>query len=86
MVRYLFLSHRYLGIGIGWLMALWCLSGIVMMYVSYPRLDEGSRIENLPILNDFSESTWPQLTLSDLDEIHGLTVEVKRGRPHLIFQ
>lgn len=86
MVRYLFLSHRYLGIGIGWLMALWCLSGIVMMYVSYPRLDEGSRIENLPILNDFSESTWPQLTLSDLDEIHGLTVEVKRGSPHLIFQ
>jgi uncharacterized iron-regulated membrane protein len=39
MVRYLFLLHRYLGIGIGLVMLLWTLSGIIMMYKSYPELD-----------------------------------------------
>jgi len=41
--RFLFVSHRYLGIGVGLLMVMWCLSGIVMMYVSFPELDAQSR-------------------------------------------
>lgn len=36
--RILVLTHRYIGIAIGWLLLLWCLSGIVMMYVRYPQL------------------------------------------------
>ena len=39
MIRFLFLLHRYLGIGIGLVMLLWTLSGIIMMYKSYPELD-----------------------------------------------
>ena len=38
------LIHRYLGIGIGLLMILWCVSGIVMMYVQYPEMDERNRL------------------------------------------
>jgi hypothetical protein len=36
MIRLLFLTHRYLGIALGLLMVLWCVTGIVMMYVPYP--------------------------------------------------
>ena len=49
--RLLFLVHRYLGIGIGLLMAVWCLSGIVMMYVDYPDFPESERIGGLPALD-----------------------------------
>jgi hypothetical protein len=46
-VRWLILTHRYLGIGVGWLMLLWCLSGIVMIYAPFPRVDSRTRIERL---------------------------------------
>ncbi|MFT3907193.1 MAG: hypothetical protein QM718_12860 [Steroidobacteraceae bacterium] len=44
MKRWLFLIHRYLGIALCLLMAAWCLSGIVMMYVAYPALEEAQRV------------------------------------------
>jgi uncharacterized iron-regulated membrane protein len=46
-VRALFLIHRYLGIAVGLLMVMWCVSGIIMMYVPYPQLREESRIRHL---------------------------------------
>ena len=36
--RTIFLVHRYLGISLGLVVTLWCLSGFVMMYVPYPEL------------------------------------------------
>ncbi|HEU4625436.1 MAG TPA: PepSY domain-containing protein [Steroidobacteraceae bacterium] len=45
------LVHRYLGIGVGVLMALWCLSGIVMIYRPYPRLAETERLAALAPLS-----------------------------------
>jgi PepSY-associated TM region len=50
-VRLLFLTHRYLGIGVGLLMVTWCLSGLVMMYVSYPQLSLSQRLAALPRLD-----------------------------------
>jgi hypothetical protein len=47
MIRWLFLLHRYLGIGVGALMVMWCVSGVVMMYVSYPQLAQSSRLHHL---------------------------------------
>jgi uncharacterized iron-regulated membrane protein len=47
-MRWLILIHRYLGIAVGLLMAVWCLSGIVMMYAHYPELDEPRRVAALP--------------------------------------
>jgi hypothetical protein len=43
-MRLLILLHRYVGLYIGIIIVLWCLSGIVMMYVQYP---EYSRTEQL---------------------------------------
>ena len=44
MVRLLFLAHRYLGIAVGLVITLWCLSGFVMMYVQYPELTRADRV------------------------------------------
>jgi hypothetical protein len=51
MMRFLLLAHRYLGIAVGLLMLMWCLSGVVMMYHSYPALREGARLEHLAPLS-----------------------------------
>lgn len=47
MPRLISLLHRYLGIAVGALMVMWCLSGVVMMYHSYPALGEDVRLAHL---------------------------------------
>lgn len=47
MVRWLFLTHRYLGIALGVVVTMWCLSGFVMMYVQYPDLTAEERLAGL---------------------------------------
>ena len=34
--RWVLLTHRWLGILVGLIVLLWCLSGVIMMYVRYP--------------------------------------------------
>ncbi|MFT5322148.1 MAG: hypothetical protein ACI934_002311 [Pseudohongiellaceae bacterium] len=50
MLKILFLTHRYLGILLGLVMVLWCLSGFIMMYKSYPELSEQQKQALLPPL------------------------------------
>src|SRR5215469_14842736 len=45
--RSLVILHRYLGIVVGLLMLTWFASGIVMMYVGFPRLTEQERVSGL---------------------------------------
>ena len=47
MQKYLFLIHRYLGIGLSLIMLLWCLSGFIMMYKSYPELNYQQQLQTL---------------------------------------
>ena len=54
-MRWLILLHRYLGIGIGWMIALWCLSGLVMIYVPYPELRFSEHVAALPQLTAINE-------------------------------
>lgn len=49
--KYLILVHRYVGIAISLLMAAWCVSGIVMMYVGFPALEERERLAGLAPLD-----------------------------------
>jgi uncharacterized iron-regulated membrane protein len=48
--RWIYLAHRWLGITLGLFMALWFLSGVVMMYVGYPKLTPLERLGRLPDL------------------------------------
>lgn len=49
--RYLYLAHRWLGIVLCGFFVMWFASGIVMMYVGYPRLTEAERLQHLPALS-----------------------------------
>lgn len=51
MKRHLFLVHRWLGIVLGLFMVMWFASGIVMMYVGYPKLTVAERVAALPALD-----------------------------------
>lgn len=48
--RLTLLTHRYVGIAIGMFVLLWCLSGVVMMYVPYPALSSDEELLGLPAL------------------------------------
>jgi hypothetical protein len=83
MIRWLFLLHRYLGIAVGLLMAMWCVSGVVMMYASYPQLDENSRLHHLmPILWDGCCKISDRV-LTDDDPVSEFQIEMLAGRPVL---
>lgn len=49
--RYFYLWHRWLGIVLCLFMALWFISGVVMMYVGYPKLTAHERLQHLPELD-----------------------------------
>lgn len=46
--RWLYLLHRWLGIATVLLVALWFVSGLVMMYVGYPSFTDEERLQRLP--------------------------------------
>jgi len=82
-IRLLFLIHRYLGIGVGALMVMWCLSGVVMMYHSYPELDETSRVHHLTPIAWSGCCKISDEVLADDDSVSDLTLEMVAGQPVL---
>ena len=48
--RWLYLVHRWLGIALGVVMLAWFVSGMVMLYVGYPKLTHEERLAGLPAL------------------------------------
>jgi uncharacterized iron-regulated membrane protein len=65
MWRTLLITHRYLGVVVGALMVMWFLSGIVMMYVGFPRVTETERVQTLEPI------TWSMCCRSDIGSIAG---------------
>lgn len=51
MKRNLYLIHRWLGVVLCLFMAMWFFSGVVMMYVGYPKLTQAERLAALPELD-----------------------------------
>ena len=49
--RWLLLTHRWLGIGLCLFFLTWFVSGMVMMYVGYPKLTHAERLHHLPTLD-----------------------------------
>lgn len=49
--RHLYLWHRWLGIVLCLFMALWFVSGVVMLYVGYPKLTPAEHLARLPVLD-----------------------------------
>lgn len=58
--RCILLLHRYLGIGLGLIVLLWCTSGVIMMYVQYPTLDRTEQLAGLtPLGSNLTCCTSP---------------------------
>lgn len=62
--RWLFLTHRWLAIVACAFFALWFVSGVVMMYVGYPRLTDAERLQHLPPLADTRNLLAPRAALA----------------------
>ena len=78
--RAAFLVHRWLGIALALLMALWTLSGFVMMYVSYPATSAAERVAGLDPLD---LSACCAGTNAPAGPVESATVEMLLGRPVL---
>jgi uncharacterized iron-regulated membrane protein len=81
MIRLLTSIHRYLGIAVGVLMVMWCLSGVVMMYVSYPALDEGSRLVHLTPIVWSGCCRISDEALGNEASVEDIQLEMLVGRP-----
>lgn len=82
--RAAFLVHRWLGIALALLMAVWTLSGIVMMYVSFPETTEEERLAGLAPLD--LAACCDNAYLPGGVQITGARVEMLAGEPVLRWQ
>lgn len=78
--RTLYLWHRWLGIAMCLLFAMWFFSGVVMMYVGFPGLAEEERLAGLPTLNR-GDIALPPAALLDDAELSELRLYSVLGRP-----
>lgn len=82
--RWLYLGHRWLGISMCLLVAMWFFSGVVMMYVGFPSLTRAERLAALPDLEPDELRTGPAELLQRLDPaqtIEELRLTSVLGRP-----
>jgi uncharacterized iron-regulated membrane protein len=82
-MRWLLRLHRYLGITVGLLMAMWCLTGLVMMYVPYPALSPAMRLAHLQPLRMQGCCRIDPQALLDADQIDRARIEMLADRPML---
>lgn len=80
MLRPVLFVHRWLGVFVGLLMTVWCLSGFVMMYVDYPRLMPAEQLRGLSPLQLPSASRLDRIALADDQPILSAKVEMMAGR------
>jgi hypothetical protein len=64
---WLFLVHRWLGIVLGAFFAMWFVSGVVMMYVGYPKLTDRERLQHLPTLGEVALGPRQALDAAGVD-------------------
>jgi uncharacterized iron-regulated membrane protein len=80
-MRLLIILHRYLGVAVGLLMVLWCLSGFVMMYQGYPSLDQGARLRGLQPLRLTPAQARAAIDVPDDATLTGFRIEMAADRP-----
>jgi hypothetical protein len=83
MLRTILIAHRYLGVAVGLVMTLWCLSGFVMMYQGYPRLTESERQQGLAPLDLSGCCDLSALTFDPAAEAPDVRLEMLLGHPVL---
>lgn len=83
LLRLVLVLHRWMGVVIGALMTLWCLTGFVMLYVDYPRLLPAEQLRGLSRLHLPIDSDWGRISLAPDIALASARVEMAAGRPVL---
>src|SRR5690606_22019151 len=87
--RLTYLLHRWTGVAGCLLMVLWFISGVVMLYVGYPKLTPWERLGALPAL-DATQCCMPvdrALVLGGVQTpLQSLRLTSVRGQPHYLVR
>jgi uncharacterized iron-regulated membrane protein len=83
MLGVLLIFHRYAAVTVGLLMALWCLSGFVMLYQQYPELSDAERLRGLAPLQLQGCCRSEFLPLDGDGEVGDFRIEMMHGTPVL---
>lgn len=81
MFRILIILHRYLGIAIGIVLLLWCLTGFVMMYVQYPELNAQQQRQILPTIQLGQCCRMPEAGYMDRESVDYFSIEMVADIP-----
>lgn len=82
-MRLILIIHRYLAVAVGLLMTLWCLSGFVMMYQSFPELSNEQRLNGLEPLDLSACCSLGSFAPHDDTPLGGFRIEMLLGEPVL---
>lgn len=83
--RYTLLTHRWAGICVGIIVLMWCISGIIMMYVQYPALEPKEQLVSLQPL-DADQCCREELSASISSKVSGqYLLETLSGKAVLRF-
>lgn len=84
LARWLHLGHRWLGIALGLMVLLWFVSGLVMLFVTRPQLDDAERLARLPVIEAGSVRVSPMAAWQALDlsgEPSAIRLNAAGGQP-----
>ena len=84
MWQVLVVLHRYLGVAVGLLMVMWFASGIVMMYVGFPRVTEEERARTLEPIAWQGCCRFPQRLAADDAQVSGAGANLLRTQKRSI--
>lgn len=85
--RWTYLVHRWLGIGGCLLMLLWFVSGMVMLFIGYPKLTPGERMAALPSLGDARGWQGPSILPAAVQvEPESVALTMLRGEPAYVVR
>ncbi|MEC4720074.1 PepSY domain-containing protein [Noviherbaspirillum sp. CPCC 100848] len=87
--RCVFLIHRWTGVGMCILLALWFGSGIVMLFVGYPKLTPWERLGALPPLAHPNCCISPEAALahsSKPEDVREIVLTSIRNTPHYVLR
>jgi hypothetical protein len=82
MLRSLLIVHRYTAVAVGLLVAMWCLSGFVMMYQGFPWFSPGERLQTIGPL-DLRDCCNVDFLPDDSKPLQGFRIEMLLGEPVL---
>jgi hypothetical protein len=82
MLRPLLIAHRYTAVAVGLLVAVWCVSGFVMMYQGFPWFTPEEQLDTLEPL-DLDECCNVDFLPPDGEPLQGFRIEMLLGVPVL---